>query len=65
MPRSPAPFRQSDVTRAVKGLQDAGLRVGRVEIEPGKITVWPANASPTPVKSPLDEWEEKRGARQA
>lgn len=28
----PAPFRQSDVTRAIKGARDAGVTNGRVEI---------------------------------
>lgn len=38
---SPAPFKQVDVTRAVKGAVAAGVEVGRVEIEPsGKIVVW-------------------------
>ncbi len=38
---SPAPFKQVDVTRALKGAVAAGVEVGRVEIEPdGKIVVW-------------------------
>lgn len=33
-------FKQSDVTRAVKGVEKAGVRVGRVEITPnGKIII--------------------------
>lgn len=30
----PARFKQQDVTRAVKGFEKAGIRVGRVEIAP-------------------------------
>lgn len=37
---APARFKQDDLTRAVRGLANAGLRVGRVEIEPsGKIVI--------------------------
>ncbi|OYY70351.1 hypothetical protein [Sphingomonas sp. 28-63-12] len=40
MATRPASFRQSDLTRAVKGVAAAGVRVGRVEIDPnGKIIV--------------------------
>ncbi len=35
-----ASFKQSDVTRALKGVEKAGMRVGRVEITPhGKIVI--------------------------
>ena len=37
---APARFKQDDLTRAVRGLANAGMRVGRVEIEPsGKIVI--------------------------
>jgi hypothetical protein len=37
-----ARFKQSDVTRAVRGAIAAGLRVGKVEIDPsGKIIILP------------------------
>lgn len=37
MPRSP--FKQIDVTRAIKGVEAAGRTVGRVEISDGKIVI--------------------------
>jgi hypothetical protein len=42
-----APFKQIDVTRAVKAARSAGLDVGRVEVEPftGKIVVHVKGAS--------------------
>lgn len=40
MGNSPAPFKQVDVTRAVKGAKAAGISVGRIEIDRnGKIVV--------------------------
>lgn len=43
MPRRPVPFRQADVTRALRGAQSAGVDVARVEIDRhGKIVIVPA-----------------------
>jgi len=42
MARAPSKVRHSDVRKALRAFQQAGLLVGRVEIEPetGKITVF-------------------------
>jgi hypothetical protein len=54
-------FKQGDVTKAIKGAVNAGLPVKRVEIEPGKITVFagkPDDAAPTIdiTKTNASEW---------
>lgn len=58
-------FRQSDVTRAMRGAQKAGGVVVRVEIEPGKIVVICSDDKPhAQPDSPVDfeaRLREKRG----
>lgn len=51
-----ARFKQSDLTRAVKGCEKAGLRVGRVEIDiNGKIVIMSAATSP---KAAGNDWDD-------
>lgn len=50
-----APFKQVDVTRAVKGVVAAGMSVGRVEIDrSGKIVV----VASSDTESEANEWDE-------
>lgn len=40
-------FKQADVTRALRGAQAAGMRIGKVEIDPtGKIVILSDTAAP-------------------
>ena len=67
MPRRAALFRQSDVTRALKGARCAGLSIGGVEIGPdGRIRVL-VEGRAVAQESELDAWlkKEQRHARQA
>ena len=51
-----ARFTQADVTRAVKGAANAGMRVGRVEIDPaGKIVILSEKVAPPVDPNPWDE----------
>jgi hypothetical protein len=40
-------FKQRDIARAVRGVEAAGVKIGRVEIEPstGRISIVPASVS--------------------
>ena len=52
---SKAIFHQADLTRAVKGCQNAGMTIGTVRISPsGEIMVYAAGALPVQRDNPLD-----------
>jgi hypothetical protein len=66
MSRGPQSFTQSDITKAVKGSVRAGMKVGRVEIKDGKITVFAGEATSTEEAAPdldreLAEFEARNG----
>jgi hypothetical protein len=66
MTRARTPFRQVDISRAVKGATAAGLVVGRVEIDQdGKIVIVSGEGRPIETTTPLDAWKAKKNARQA
>jgi hypothetical protein len=53
---APARFKQDDVTRAVKGATAAGMRVGRVEIDPnGRIVVLSESVAPPTARNDWDD----------
>ncbi|WP_022705290.1 hypothetical protein [Pseudorhodobacter ferrugineus] len=58
MTRRLSTFRQSDVARAVKAAQAAGLAIGTVEITPdGTIRVVVADTGAIASASPFDQWK--------
>lgn len=63
MARAPVPFRQADVTRAVRGVTAAGLKVARVKVAPdGSVEVFAGEGSPSVVPTnDLDKWMASRG----
>jgi Tfp pilus assembly PilM family ATPase len=64
MTRRTSTFRQTDVARAVKAAQAAGLTVGTVEVtSDGTIRVITAKAPELPPENPFDQWRAKH-ARQ-
>lgn len=54
---------QAAISRAVKGAQAAGLKVGRVEIEGGKIVLYSGEEARSEPATLLDGWKAKRDAR--
>ena len=66
MTRARTPFRQADISRAVKGAAAAGLVIGRVEIDQdGKIVIVSEESKAKEATTPLDAWKTRKNARTA
>ena len=49
-------FKQADLTRAIKGVEAAGARWGRIEIaKDGSIVILPADSAPEQDSNPWDD----------
>ena len=59
MARAPSTFRQQDVTRAVRAVTAAGVRIERIEIDKaGKIIIIPTtDASQPGDRTEANEWD--------
>jgi len=65
MTRGKVIFRQTDVTRALKGARNAGFEVERAEIDSeGKIVLFAKSERSEP-PSALERWKESHGSRPA
>jgi hypothetical protein len=65
MARTPATFKQADLTRAVKAARACGLAIERTEITAdGRIILVHHKSAPEPTND-FDKWKEKRNARSA
>lgn len=53
------PFRQIDVTRAVRAAVAAGLNVTRIEIDPDGRIVLIHGDGPVTADTPFDEWKNR------
>jgi hypothetical protein len=51
MSSCPSNFRRNDVKRAMQAMEAAGLKVGRVELEGGKVSIIPAGDGEVAVDS--------------
>jgi hypothetical protein len=66
MTRRPAFFTQGDIVRAIRAAETAGMRVGRIDINPdGGITVVAASEVAPPPVSDIEAWKARRDARRA
>jgi hypothetical protein len=59
--RRPA-IRPRDIERAVKAVQNAGLKVSGIQFYDGGFAVL-TGATPVPALTPLQEWKSKRAGR--
>lgn len=61
-----ATFKIVDLSRAIKGVEKGGMKVGRAEIDPatGRIVLFAASSDPEP-QNDLDEWKARRHARKS
>jgi hypothetical protein len=65
MPRRPARVTQADIARAIRAVQERGLEIGRVEVEPdGRIIVVPGVAPPV-VPMPYSSADALKALREA
>jgi hypothetical protein len=55
MSKAPSNFRQTDVKRAVQAVESAGVKIARIELAGGKITIVPAPALAE--SAATDEWK--------
>jgi hypothetical protein len=46
MSKAASSFRRTDVKRAIQAFESAGLNIGRIELEKGKITIFPDSDNP-------------------
>lgn len=55
----PSRFKQSDLTRAIKAVEAAGMHVGRIEIDPnGRIVLHAVTASGTAMPRRESSWDD-------
>jgi hypothetical protein len=57
MPRSPSPFRQTDIVRAIRAARAAGEKHFRVKAGDLEVIVGEADAPPTAADDPFTQWE--------
>ena len=64
MTRRPSTFRQTDVARAVKAAQSAGLAIGKVEVAPdGTIRVIIADVTESAPDMQFDQWKARHASQ--
>lgn len=54
---------QAAIARALKGAQAAGIKIGRFEVEGGKVVIYSSNDIRPEPATDFDAWKVKRDAR--
>lgn len=54
-------FKQNDICRAVKGVKNAGIDIGKIELASNGHIIISTTNNVEAMNSPLDEWKEKHG----
>ena len=54
---------QAAISRALKGAQAAGIKIGRFEVEGGKVVIYSSGDIRPEPASDFDAWRMKRNAR--
>jgi hypothetical protein len=54
---------QAAIARALKGAQAAGIKIGRFEVEGGKVVIYSSDDVRQEPATDLDAWRAKRDAR--
>ena len=58
MPKGQCTFRKTDVTRAIKAAENAGMKIGRVEVDSaGTISLIPGNVAEANSSEEGDQWD--------
>jgi hypothetical protein len=59
MSKAASHFRKTDVKRAVQAVEGAGVKIGRIELDGGKIVIIPGTepAPPATAPSSTNEWD--------
>jgi hypothetical protein len=66
MSKAASSFRRTDVKRAVQAVESAGVKIGRIELEKGKIIIFPDSAAleePPEEDGPPNSFDQVLGTR--
>jgi hypothetical protein len=57
MSKAASHFRENDVKRLVRSVERAGVKIGRVELQGGKVILFPDNGATVGERVSANEWD--------